>query len=694
MHWQGGVVIEREGMRERKERGRKRKDSEAKAKQLNAVVMRDVKEITDDQPPWGDSQTSRAALTRLKETQMNGERGGPHCGLTSLLPMSCRGRAAAFARDLHSRLRNLGAAHPDDAENTWLTRDLRHAPSAAAAAPSRDPDTFYDFELECESPSSPVDELDGPFAERAPAAEPEPPFYDVDADPEPDDRAVSSAKLQRVHAKTNGFRFSTSFYTDGSPVKVQPVPRENGHVDKPLYSPITFEGCVRQNSFDEVDSRPPPTKDLRLPLSISTLDSDSEFESAKSDPSDGVDDCFDNETKLDTDATECLENLSLNEEEHPLADDGLTFESDERIVADDDVSLKIVTSEVPQDKEVSPAPEIDASLLSADLNDDVQETEIEDDRPQRIRRCSSLKTGKTPPGTPGRKKIVRFADVLGLDLADVKTFMDEIPVIPKSAYDDLTGCDIFQNSPPTRAPPRLGALTLVPLFQLPRDVSEKLEKQNVCLETARVGDGGHVNICGTVRVRNLDYHKTVHIRYTMDRWKTYTDLQTTYVPGSCDGYSDRFQFVLYAPCITAGQRLEIAVRFQCKGQQLWDNNSGANYCFDCLALGVTTPALASSCRSSAANSVGKKHEFLNDLCLLNRKWVTVYGDGDRIASKEVSRARKVQRVAEGRARSAKARSAPVVLVTFLRQPHGPASPEDDAVSGSLNLLRLKLVKYL
>jgi hypothetical protein len=59
--------------------------------------------------------------------------------------------------------------------------------------------------------------------------------------------------------------------------------------------------------------------------------------------------------------------------------------------------------------------------------------------PHRIQRSSSLKTGKTPPGTPGRKKIVRFADVLGLDLADVRTFLDEIPNVPTSAFRLVVG---------------------------------------------------------------------------------------------------------------------------------------------------------------------------------------------------------------------------------------------------------------
>lgn len=536
----------------------------------------------------------------MLQTQMSGDRSGPQCGLTSLLPMSCGRRAAAFARDLHSRLSNLGGAHDGDCENSWLTRDsTAHRPTTSTN--QRELDTFYDFELECESPSSPIDDDEPTFPQRSPTEEQEPPFYDVDSEPEPKEQG--KLLLQQPDKGKNGFRFSTAFYTE-TPVKLQPIARENGHADKRLYSAITFEGCARQNSHDEIDCavKPPtPVENERVSLSAFqplTLDSDSEFGSAKSEPSDSVDGGLQTENTCENNITENVEISSLTEVEIPFVDE-VEQESPEQgqdtcneVIKE---PLEIITSEVPIEKEVSPAPEIEPSLLTADEKDDAgenqNETEGEDDRPQRVRRCSSLKTGKTPPGTPGRKKIVRFADVLGLDLADVKTFMDEIPVIPKSAYDDLTECDV-QSSPPVRTPPRLGALTLVPLFQLPREITDKLETLNVSLESARVCDGVHVTVCGSVRVRNLDFHKTVHIRYTMNRWKTYTDLQATYVQGSCDGFSDRFQFVLYAPAISSGQRLEFAVRFLCKGQQYWDNNSGANYCFDCLALGAVAPVVA------------------------------------------------------------------------------------------------------
>lgn len=539
------------------------------------------------------------------QTQMSGDRAGSQCGLTSLLPMSCGRRAAAFARDLHSRLSNLGGAHDDHCESSWLTSQPAAAPHRpTTSANPRELDTFYDFEIECESPSSPVDEFVA-FTERSPTEDPEPPFYDVDSEPEVA-KEQNKFLLQQPDKTQNGFIFSTAFYTECTPpVKLQPIPRENGHANKRLYSAITFEGCAPQNSLDEIDCAVKPiaaidTDSFSLPnFSSATIDSDSEFESAKSEPSDGVEveEDFQNEKSTETYTTECLENLSLAEVEIPLDAETPTETPaailDVEHVVCNEISaepLEIVTSEVTIENEISPTCEIEPSLLSAEVTDENQneaEVEVEDDRPQRVRRCSSLKTGKTPPGTPGRKKIVRFADVLGLDLADVKTFMDEIPVVPKSAYDDLSGCDV-QSTPPARSKPRLGALTLVPLFQLPVNITDKLETQNVCIESARVCDGVHVTVCGSVRVRNLDFHKTVHIRYTMNGWKTFTDLQATYVQGSCDGFSDRFQFVLYAPAISSGQRLELAVRFLCKGQQFWDNNTGSNYCFDCLALGSTT----------------------------------------------------------------------------------------------------------
>uniref|UniRef100_T1KYP2 Uncharacterized protein n=1 Tax=Tetranychus urticae TaxID=32264 RepID=T1KYP2_TETUR len=52
-------------------------------------------------------------------------------------------------------------------------------------------------------------------------------------------------------------------------------------------------------------------------------------------------------------------------------------------------------------------------------------------------RSKSLKTELTPPETP-KKKMVRFADALGLKFENIHWIsQDELPIIPKSAYQHL-----------------------------------------------------------------------------------------------------------------------------------------------------------------------------------------------------------------------------------------------------------------
>lgn len=199
-----------------------------------------------------------------------------------------------------------------------------------------------------------------------------------------------------------------------------------------------------------------------------------------------------------------------------------------------------------------------------------------------------MKSGKTPPGTPGGKKIVRFADALGLDLADVKTYVDEIPKIPNSAYRDLNNLeddveDMLTMKPCRSSPPKSA---LIPLFMQPGDkfdFMERIRKYNVCLESAMLEDPISCSIKGVVKVRNIDFHKSVFVRYSTDRWRTSLDVQASYVDNSCDGYSDKFSFLIYANMLRFGEKLEFAVCFLAKGNEYWDNNNGSNYVFECIS---------------------------------------------------------------------------------------------------------------
>jgi len=128
----------------------------------------------------------------------------------------------------------------------------------------------------------------------------------------------------------------------------------------------------------------------------------------------------------------------------------------------------------------------------------------------------------------------------------------------------------------------------VPLFLQPSTglgFEDRLRRDKVCLVSVTCHEDDW-SVRGVVRVLNMDFYKSVCVRYTLDEWRTWSDTVATYVPGSCDGFADRFQFTIYCGTLSAGQRLHFAVAFRCQGQEFWDNNRGANYSVLCaLAAG-------------------------------------------------------------------------------------------------------------
>lgn len=107
--------------------------------------------------------------------------------------------------------------------------------------------------------------------------------------------------------------------------------------------------------------------------------------------------------------------------------------------------------------------------------------------------------------------------------------------------------------------------------------------------------GDWLTVSGVVRVANVAFDKQLSIFYSLDGWKTAaTEVAASYLPGSNDGATDRFAFVLEPPpnlTAVAGARLEFAVAYTAGGDTYWDNNAGTNYGVDCRAMG---PAPAAS----------------------------------------------------------------------------------------------------
>ena len=329
---------------------------------------------------------------------------------------------------------------------------------------------------------------------------------------------------------------------------------------------------------------------------------------------------------------------SATDHVRPATDNGLERSaSPDRYSTDSDAQLDAPES-APSSKETSVSPARDETSTTTD--GDVGE-ECDDDNDQlyrhRVQRSTSLKTGKTPPGTPGRKKIVRFADALGLDLALVRTFLDEVPNVPPSAFSDLNGLEsadsdalIFGSSPRNFASylpvarggssaafpaPRNALRSLVASFTQPGSLPNFLElvkQQKICLETACLVD--EMRLRGVVRVLNLDFHKSVLIRFTTDEWATQSDQMAVYVPGSCDGLSDRFSFSLTgAQSLQPGQRLIFALCYRVGGQEIWDSNHGRNYVFQCISSSSYVPSIALHAHQQSPSNIdpfGRHDSFL------------------------------------------------------------------------------------
>ncbi|XP_052862229.1 glycogen-binding subunit 76A [Anopheles cruzii] len=665
------------------------------------------------------------------------------CGITALLPigMSCRGRAEAFARSLQSRLRNLGVqgSAGDDGdltandeqqhhtENTWLSATSNDEQQTVITSPLQplrivphEADSFFDFGLEAESPSSPVEECEymrlietasatptGHPSEHAPsvvdptAQAPESgyvcsspcstpqgsaasshssssdcQFYDPDSS-DPEQRSVGGCEyydctipalsasglvvprlqtIGAVHAYGSATIGTDS--VEGTGAKSTADTRNDVTSSTSPYNPFTSQ-IVGHRAYSA-------NGHVTTGFSASNVDSDSCSESLP--PSQSTESNNSTFTGLSSNSNSTLQDVTMepleeaqsdcpgtsSQEQHTgtdVPDGGIRHVGNGHAImprgtiinADTEIELMASGLKYVEQKRSDAAHQYsdgngqpgapcaviqiaevekilkdctisDRSYERTNSNDDgVQENKSEtkydrrsglssgdedeeESKPQRIRRSSSLKTGKTPPGTPGRKKIVRFADVLGLDLTDVRTFMDEVPKVPPSAFEDLT---IVQATEPTMPEISLGPKAdrvLVPLFQQPGALPcflDRVREKQVNLENAAVTDPITLTITGTVRVRNLDFHKSVYVRYTLDNWRSYSDLQATYAENSCDGFSDKFTFTLHGNSVQVGQRIEMAIRFHCRGEQFWDSNYDTNYVFQCLPITQPTPITAS-----------------------------------------------------------------------------------------------------
>ncbi|KAF2360175.1 CBM21 (carbohydrate binding type-21) domain [Trinorchestia longiramus] len=301
----------------------------------------------------------------------------------------------------------------------------------------------------------------------------------------------------------------------------------------------------------------------------------------------------------------------------------IQLDENELTEEEEDVSLNEEVNQQELDAQLNrlqiEGPEMRIQNPSDESSRDSSSDPVEEDIRLRIKRSSSLKCGKTPPGTPGTKKIVRFADSLGLDLAECRTFLEGIPNVPKSAFGDLQMVkpeDEAENNSPfssqiihssTAAANRYGTIAqkrmLMPLFQQPCILPgflDRVRASKVSLETISVGED--MSVRGYVRVLNIDFHKHVVVRYTFDGWRNFHEATATYVHNSCDGFSDKFSFLLWGSFLQENGSLTFCIRYSAGGSEYWDNNRGTNYVLQCYTSQIRPQLHQQALHQHADNS--------------------------------------------------------------------------------------------
>ena len=178
-----------------------------------------------------------------------------------------------------------------------------------------------------------------------------------------------------------------------------------------------------------------------------------------------------------------------------------------------------------------------------------------------------------------KAKSVHFADSCGLALTSVATLFDNEDelfafknfcrnrgLVERKSFPSVGKAKTVEKS-------KSKLLNFVQPVSLPNFQhlvsTNKLSLENVVLR--------EYSVFGTVCVANIDFHKNVFVRYTVDNWKSCKDASGVYVSGTSTGKTDTFSFEIPISGDGHGLTVEFCVCFETKEGSFWDNNRGQNY---------------------------------------------------------------------------------------------------------------------
>lgn len=198
-------------------------------------------------------------------------------------------------------------------------------------------------------------------------------------------------------------------------------------------------------------------------------------------------------------------------------------------------------------------------------------------RPASRRRPSSM------PGTPTYSKAVHFNE----DIEQVRHFLSvDRPIAVSAGSSPVETAFESENEYPFEDDAR----SKTPEWEIKLanwPVSETYERQTAPVRVERIAlASDHQTLVGSIACANIAFHKFVVARFTLDYWKTTSEVVAEYnhdvrKKQVDDGY-DRFNFniKLADQANLESKTLLLCVRYQANGSEYWDNNNSINYQVD------------------------------------------------------------------------------------------------------------------
>lgn len=226
----------------------------------------------------------------------------------------------------------------------------------------------------------------------------------------------------------------------------------------------------------------------------------------------------------------------------------------------------------------------------------VSDEETDDDimrKPQMVRkksgelvrpalRGSSRRRPSSVPGTPTFSKAVHFDS----HLEHVRHFLQvDRPLAvsagtsPAETYESDTEYPFSGDDRSTARSPPFEWEIVVNNFpaDTPFRKAQVVQLERVWLSTDQK------SLIGSVAVANLAFQKQVTCRFTLDYWKTTSEVAAEYLceilPAETSVSRDRFQFTIKLSDLAnlESKTLYFCIRYNVNGQEHWDNNNGVNF---------------------------------------------------------------------------------------------------------------------